>query len=507
MSSLLTQNSRLLRSCGFLLLFGIITIYLTKWTDKKESPIEATPLHLFYGYLVITIGGVLLFLAISHILYQKRSPTSMIAWMLAIIFMPFITVPLYFLIGIRKRENKYTKASVQLHEAHQKNIHTDISPNNALSNILEKNGIPSATKGNRYELITKDTEAYTRLMNEIEKATESIDLGTYVFSYDVTTQKILEALTKRASEGIHVRLLLDVVGSLGSYLWQKNFQALRNAGGEVGFFVPIMSRPFQSYINLRNHRKIYLFDRKRLLSGGMNLSDDYLGEESSTKRWDDILYYLEGPAVFGFYEIFHNDWNYATGQTAPLELLHEPVEAVGENSVQVVPSGPDIPTDALYEALLNAIYTCKKRIWIVTPYFVPDENIVQALIIAQHKGIDVKLITPKHSDNRIADLGRSPYMRELDAIGVDMILYEGEMLHAKAILFDDMGGMIGSVNIDNRSLFLNYEIVTFAYSPQLIDSIESWMQKLMLNSTRGMQKPSKRREAMENMMKVFAPLL
>ncbi len=431
----------------------------------------------------------------------------MISWMLAIIFMPFITVPLYFLIGIRKRENKYTKATIQLRDVDEKNIHIPLNSNNALSNILEKNGIPSATKGNHYKLITKDTEAYTRLMEEIEKATVSIELGTYVFSYDVTTKKILEALTKKASEGVQVKLLLDVVGSLGSYIWQKNFQALRDAGGEVEFFIPIMSRPFQGYINLRNHRKIYLFDRKRLLSGGMNLSDEYLGEESSTKRWDDVLYYLEGPAVFSFYEVFHNDWNYATGQSDPLELPLEAVESVGENIVQVVPSGPDIPTDALYEGLLNTIYSCKKRIWIVTPYFVPDENIVQALIIAKHKGIDVKLITPKNSDHMIADLGRSPYMRELDAIGVDVILYEGEMLHAKAILFDDMGGMIGSVNIDNRSLFLNYEIVTFAYSPQLIDSIESWMQKLMENSTQGMKQPTKVREAVENMMKVFAPLL
>ncbi|MEA3434002.1 MAG: cardiolipin synthase [Campylobacterota bacterium] len=476
---------------------------------KKESPIEATPLHWFYGYLLVIVGGVLLFSAITHILYQKRSPTSMMSWMMAIVFVPFIAVPLYFLIGIRKRENKYTKATIQLHGAHEKDIHIPLNSNNALSSILEKNSIPSATKGNHYELITKDTEAYTRLMEEIEKATISIELGTYVFSYDTTTQKILKALTKRASEGIQVRLLLDVVGSLGSYIWQKHFQELRDAGGEVGFFIPIMSRPFQGYINLRNHRKIYLFDRKRLLSGGMNLSDEYLGEENSTKRWDDILYYLEGPAVFGFYQIFHNDWNYATGKEEQIELDFslEPVEATGDSIVQVVPSGPDIPTDALYEALLNAIYTCKKRIWIVTPYFVPDENIVQALIIAQHKGIDVKLITPKDSDHWIADLGRSPYMRELDAIGVDVLLYEGEMLHAKAILFDDVGGMVGSVNIDNRSLFLNYEIVTFAYSPQFIDSIESWMQVLMKNSTQGMQKPTKLREAVENMMKVFAPLL
>ncbi len=476
---------------------------------KKESLIEDPSIPWFYSYILIIVGGVLLFSAIAHILYQKRSPTSMMSWMMAIIFMPFIAVPLYFLIGIRKRENKYTKASIQLHKAHEKDIHMPLNSNNALSAILEKNGIPSATKGNHYELITKDTEAYSRLMEEIEKATVSIELGTYVFNYDVTTKKILEALAKRASEGIRVRLLLDVVGSLGSYIWQKNFQALRDAGGEVAFFIPIMSRPFQGYINLRNHRKIYLFDRKRLLSGGMNLSDEYLGEDDSTARWEDVLYYLEGPAVFGFYQVFHNDWNYATGKEEELELDLSlvPVESTGESIVQVVPSGPDIPTDALYEALLNTIYTSKKRIWIVTPYFVPDENIVQALIIAQHKGVDVKLITPKHSDHFIADLGRSPYMRELDAIGADVVLYEGEMLHAKAILFDDIGAMVGSVNIDNRSLFLNYEIVSFAYSPQFIDSIESWMMELMENSTQGMQKPTKVREAVENMMKVFAPLL
>ena len=433
----------------------------------------------------------------------------MISWMLAIIFMPLLTVPLYFLIGIRKRENKYTKSTFKLHETHPEHRHVTQTSYNPLSNILEKNGIPSATKGNKYELITSDVLAYERLIEEIDKAKESIQFSTYIFSSDVTTKKILNALTKKAEEGVRVQLLLDVVGSLGAYIWQKHFKALRDAGGEVAFFIPILSRPFQSYINLRNHRKIYLFDAKRLLSGGMNLSDAYLGEKSTTKRWSDVMYYLEGPAVFSFYQVFHNDWNYAKGDDEVLELHLPPYDMVttGENIVQVVPSGPDIPTDALYEALLSTIYACKKRIWIVTPYFVPDENIVQALIIAAHKGLDVKLITPKHSDNLIADLGRSPYMRELDKIGVDVVLYEGEMLHAKAMLFDNLGAMVGSLNIDNRSLFLNYEIVTFAYSEAFIESIESWMNTLMQTSTKGMKKPGKAREAVENMMKVFAPLL
>jgi cardiolipin synthase len=340
----------------------------------------------------------------------------------------------------------------------------------------------------------------------MKNAKESIDICTYVFKADKTTEGLLQIMTLRAKEGIRVRLLMDIVGSFSVYFNQRCFKELKEAGGEVAFFVPMVKRPFQNYINLRNHRKIYLFDQTTLLSGGMNLSDEYMGADDGTQRWDDMMYYLKGPAVHSFYSIFHNDWVYATKEEEKNDLkMDESYE--GDAIVQVVPSGPDIERDALYETLLNAIYTAKERIWIVTPYFVPDDNIVQALVIAQHKGVDIKLITPKNSDNIVADMARSSYMRELNAVGVDVVLFEGKMLHAKAILFDAAGGMVGSVNIDNRSLFLNYEVVTFVYSPQFIEDIENWMENLMEHSTRGMGKPSKLREASENIMKVFAPLL
>ena len=467
---------------------------------------EITTSNILLTYLLILVGGILVFIALSHLLYQKRSPTSMISWILTVVFLPYLAVPLYFLIGIRKREKKHKKEYVKFHELNQNNPYVLSDANNGFQNILKKNGIPPATKGNIYELITSDTEAYDRMILEMVNAKQSIDICTYVFQFDKTTEALLNTMTLRAKEGIRVRLLMDLVGSLGVYFNQSCFKALKEAGGEVAFFVPMLKRPFQNYINLRNHRKIYLFDQTTLLSGGMNLSNEYMGKADRTKRWEDILYYLKGPAVHNFYSIFHNDWVYATKEEKKNDLKMNKVYT-GDSIVQVVPSGPDIPRDALYETLLNAIYSAKERIWIVTPYFVPDENMVQALVIAQHKGVDVKLITPKNSDHFIADMGRSPYMRELDEIDADVVLYEGEMLHAKAILFDSIGGMVGSVNLDNRSLFLNYEVVTFVYSPKFIESIEMWMEKLMQNSTRGMQKPTKVREAVENIMKVFAPLL
>jgi cardiolipin synthase len=468
--------------------------------------VEIIASHMLLTHLLVLIVAMLVFTALSHILYQKRSPTSMISWILTIIFIPYIAVPLYFLIGIRKRENKIQKEYVEFHEVTKNNPYILNDTNNGFQNILRKNGIPPATSGNTYELITNDTKAYEKILEEIKNAKHSIDICTYVFKCDQTTKAFLELMTLRAKEGIKVRLLMDIAGSISVYVNQRCFKELKKAGGDVAFFVPILKRPFQNYINLRNHRKIYLFDQTTLLSGGMNLSNEYMGKNDGTKRWDDILYYLKGPAVNNFYSIFHNDWVYATKEEKKNTLtMNEDYN--GNTIVQVVPSGPDVERDALYETLLNAIYTAKERIWIVTPYFVPDDNIVQALVIAKHKGIDVKLITPKNSDNIIADIVRSSYMRELNSAGVDVVLFEGEMLHAKAILFDDVGGMVGSVNIDNRSLFLNYEVVTFVYSPQFIESIESWMKRLMENSIRGMKKPSKVREASENIMKVFAPLL
>lgn len=448
----------------------------------------------------------MVFTAIGHILYQKRSPTSMISWMISILFLPFIAAPLYFIIGTRKRESKYKKEFVQFHGKSTDNPYVLDNTNNDFQNLLEKNGIPPATRCNSYRLITDDVEAYHALMKEIEDAKHNIDICTYVFEFDKTTEAILAALTLKAKEGVRVRLLMDMVGSLGASFSRTGFKELKDAGGKVAFFTPILKRPFQNYINLRNHRKIYLFDQSRLLSGGMNLSNEYMGEEDGSTRWMDLLYYIDGPAVYSFYSIFHNDWAYATKEEEKLEFKAEE-KYEGKSIVQVVPSGPDVYTDALYEVLLNAIYNAKKRIWIVTPYFVPDDNIVQALVIAQHKGVDVKLITPYKSDNILVDLVRNPYMRELEDVGADVVLYKSGMLHAKAILFDDVGGMVGSVNFDNRSLFLNYEVVSFVYSRAFMLSLESWMETLMSDGKRGIKKPSKVREAFENVLKVFTPLL
>jgi cardiolipin synthase len=429
----------------------------------------------------------------------------MISWLLFIILVPPVAAPLYFIIGVRKRKQN-VKDMMRFLPVEAYRDYMIANDSHAIASILGKNGIPPATNANRFELVTDDVTAFRMMMRHISRARRSVDIATFVFNHDETGRAILEALTQKAREGVRVRLLLDTMGSFKAYLFQRRyFKALREAGGTVRFFSSPLDKFFQSYVNLRNHRKIYLFDERILLSGGMNLSDEYMGAHPKA-RWKDLLYRLEGPAVHYFRVVFESDWAYTVRHAMP-ELIPQKGPFSGDAYVQAVPSGPDIPKDPLYEALLNAFYGARNRIWIVTPYFVPDDNIMRALIIAAHKGVDVRLVTPAVSDNVIADLVRSSYMRELNENGVRLELYEGEMLHAKAILIDDTGGMVGSLNLDNRSLFLNYEIVGFVYSPDFIETTEKWMISLMRKSTHTLPTPSKMREALENLMKILAPLV
>jgi len=477
-----------------------------------------------FSYTFLVVGEILFLLALLHMVYQRRTPTSMIAWLLAIILLPYLAVPLYFILGSRKRVNSKTKSMFSLRSVKD----LPLAEANPIDRVLRGNGIPGTTRGNRFELYADGVEAYSALMREIDKASECIFISTYIFNNDEVTAQIIKALIRKAQAGVTVNLLLDSLGSFPLYCFQRPFKKLRQAGATVAFFMPILQMPLRNYINLRNHRKIFLFDRRIVLTGGMNLSAEYLGPLPDPRRWNDLLFLIEGPAVFHYLDIFASDWAYASGQpgtrnarrgkrkeaktpamdcnTTPISLETVPPE-YGDTEIQVVPSGPDIDGDALFEALICAIYNATERIWIVTPYFVPASSLQQALIIAHHKGVDVKLITPYESNHFLANVARSSYMRELMEAGVEVALYKGPMLHAKALLFDDSSAMLGSVNIDNRSLLLNYEVVSFAYSESIISAVSEWMEKLLENSHHEMKPTGTPRRLAENLMRIIAPQL
>jgi len=454
-------------------------------------------------YIILYVGLVASAQAVTmlHMLYWRRNHSTVLAWSMAILMFPFPAFILYFIFGNRKIRQTCKKKVLNLYTLHP----TKTAELNPIETVLSSHAISNTTLQNELRLYFDGVEAYTVLMNEIENASESIYFSTYILKNDETTEVILKALTQKASEGLDVRVLIDSVGSYELYFNQRPLQALRDAGGKAVFFMPILKHPLKNYINLRNHRKIYLFDNRIVLTGGMNLEERYLGSKPMKKRWVDMMFRIEGEAIMTYLEIFFADYEYTTGlkYTVP----KNETECSSRHRVQVVPSGPDMSGDALYEALLNAIYSAGQRVWVVTPYFVPDETILRALIIAKHKGIDVRLVTPLVSNHWIADIGRSSYMREAEENDIDVMLYQGNMLHTKAVLIDDYAVMLGSVNIDNRSLFLNYEVVSFVYSTPIISQMEEWIKTLMDDSVSGMKKGSRTRIIMENFMRIFSPQL
>jgi len=454
--------------------------------------------QLISYYLLYSLGGFLILAALVHMLYKRRSPTAIIAWLLLMVIAPYLFVFLYFLFGVRKRWFNKEKSPLAIPV-----LDEDLPAAHDIDTLLRSNGIPPSTDDNDFDLYTDGVKAYTTLLDTIKGAQHSISLSTYVLKNDLVTSELFDLLIEKSLSGINVRILLDAFGSRWIYLWQIPLNRLKKAGIQISFFMPPFSFSLQNRFNLRYHRKIYLIDNKILFSGGMNLAKEYMGPIHMEKRWIDLMYRCEGSIVAYYINIFEADWAY-TEQLPAKEIFMPSSTAKGNCTLQVIPSGPDITNDALLEAIVYGIHKATKRIWIVTPYFVPDDSILQALRIAYHRNIDVKLITPKESDHLIADLARSSYIRELQDWGVEVALYNGPMLHAKAVLFDDDAVMLGSVNLDNRSLLLNYEVMTIAYSKDQIKQMDKWMRDLLQTSSLEVEPVGKIRRIFENLMRVFA---
>jgi cardiolipin synthase len=308
----------------------------------------------------------------------------------------------------------------------------------------------------------------------------------------------------KARAGVKVRLLYDSIGSLATS--RRLFMPLRKAGGEVVEFMPTHWWPFRSRTNLRNHRKLLVVDGKRAWGGGMNIGDEYLGIEAKD-CWADLAFQLEGPAVQTLVELFNMDWSFATEQEPPPP--EPPVAALfngDEGIVQTVPSGPDVEHDPLYAALLAIAFEARERLWIATPYFVPNEALNEALCFAALRGVDVRIVMPKRSNHRLPDLARSPYLRDLQRAGgkIHLLPY---MMHGKLLVMDDSLAVHGSANIDWRSLFLNFELATFCYSRADVDASRRWIEVLLEKSQPRSTEPTLVTRMTEGAMRLVAPLL
>jgi cardiolipin synthase len=458
----------------------------------------------FYSELFTRIGFLLALVLMAGLLRQRRSPSSTIAWLLAILLLPNIGVPLYIIFGGRK-VRRLARLKEPIYRA--RGAPASAEPDGAVERLLASYGVPAPSAENCFELLPSGIDSYQRIVGLIESARSSIHIATYILGTDQGSRELVECLTRKAREGVSVRVLID---SLGSWRLSRRFLAsLVAAGGEVASFMPVLNL-FRGRANLRNHRKLVVIDSRSALTGGINLAWPYIGPPGSTGLWADLSVVVEGPAVVELDTLFASDWRFATGRDPAVSLATAPgpcATGFESTTIQVVASGPDVSGDPLYESLLALIFAAQSRIWIVTPYYVPDEMLARALGLAARRGVDVRLILPARSNHITADLARASYLRDLHTAGGRILLYQPTMLHAKAVLFDDHLAVIGSANMDMRSLFLNFEVALFVQSPKKVDLVATWAEQLMADSRPDMPTPGWARELAENVVRLLSPLL
>jgi cardiolipin synthase len=461
--------------------------------------IEFFTLHFF---TIVTF--LFIFITIGHLLTQRKKPSSMIAWAVTIVALPYIGILFYIIFHGRKFE----KISQHIKEIKlQKIYEIEHNLDSQIEQLLRSNGIAGATSNNDFILCKDGVDGYQRLMDLLESAEYSIYISTYIFGKDKVTKEIISLLAKKAKEGVEVKLLIDALGSQSLEFHPYFLKPLKAAGGEYHFFMSMLKHPMNSKLNLRNHRKMIVVDGCKVMSGGINISKEYLSPSKNSYLWMDLSFILYGTAALHYRDIFRYDWE--SDAKSLLSHYHDkPLEKYYGNSiVQVVPSGPDVDSDALYEAFLTALYEAKERIWIVTPYFAPDSSLMDALIVAKHRGVEIKIITPKISDNFLADVARSGFLRDLQKEDVDILFYKNRMMHAKACVIDETCAVLGSSNFDARSFFYNFEVVSFFYEKSDIERVKVWIEGLFFACEKGIEEASKLRLLSENFFKMFAPAL
>jgi len=457
---------------------------------------------LLLPHLATVLGFLLAAILIGRALRQHDRPVTSLAWVMAIVLIPHVGVPAYLLFGGRKLRSLASRKR-PLYEAPPVPAEGP-DADTGTEALLCSHGMPHARPGNRVRLITASDRAYTRLVELIEGAQRSIHVTTFIFGHDRIGQDLAARLARRAGEGIEVRLLVDALGSLKARLWL--LRRLRRSGVQVGIFMRMLPLHRKWSANLRNHRKIALFDDALAITGGMNLAGDYLGPEPDPRRWIDTMLEIEGPLVADLHVVFARDWEFATGEQLATPA---PAPAIdGGDLAQVVPSGPDVDGDPLYDAVVAAIYRARRRVWIATPYFLPDVGLLRALQLQARMGIDVRLVLPLQSNHWSADMVRNRVLRTVAGSGIRAYLHPGRMIHAKHLVVDDAVGICGSANMDPRSMYLNYEVAVFCYSGAGVTAISAWMEQFMTGTREArLPQPTLLRQFTEDLCWLASPLL
>lgn len=426
-----------------------------------------------------------IFLAMYVVFQERKNPSATWAWIMIMLFVPVVGFILYLFIGqdMRKRklftEKEEQDQFYQLLNGQEKRLdkHRSEFQNSSLfnyHNIIRLHLVAHEalyTQDNHVEIYTDGIDKFKNLFYDIANAKKYIHIQYYIIRGDDLGRKLLTLLIEKAKEGLDVKLLYDGMGCL----WTSKgmFEDLAEAGGKVVCFYP----PFIPYINLRvnyrNHRKICVIDGEIGYIGGFNIGTEYISLNKKMGYWRDTHLKIMGSAVQMLALQFLLDWRFASKEQVPLEdyISHNPPTKAGNTAIQIVASGPDSRWPSIRNGFLKMINEAEKSIYLQTPYFIPDDSLLESLKVAALSGVDVQIMIPNKPDHPFVFWASLSYMNELIAAGARCFTYEKGFLHAKTLVIDQAICTVGTANFDIRSFKLNFEVNAFIYDEKIAKKI------------------------------------
>lgn len=466
-------------------------------------------------YLALTIVMVVV------VLMRKREPAAALGWSLVIVLLPILGSVLFLTLGVSELPRRLKRKVAHRHAFADRltpgAATVDQTPPDPLVaaawepglRLLDSLGEPPTCPGNRVSLLEHGPEAFEQMRDAIQAAKHHIHLEMYIFRYDALGKALLDLLVHKAEQGIEVRLLVDYVGTLQRW---RVLRKLRKAGGEGAVFLPLFAIGKRFAPNLRNHRKILVCDGRVGYFGGLNVGEEYLGRKRRDRDWCDAQIELRGPAVADLQALFVEDWDFASGKMLAGSAYFPAHEKRGDAPVRIVSGGPDRRVNPIREAYFYAITHARKRLYIASPYIVADHSIRTAMKSAARSGVDIRLITQSAPpDNYLAELAGSFYFEEMMRAGIRIFRYMPGMMHAKLLLADDDVAAVGSANLDNRSLGLNFELIGIFSGRAEVGAVQARFDEMfdrcqeVTPDTFG-ERPRLRRVA-EGLARLLSPLL
>ncbi len=413
---------------------------------------------------------------VLHALMHVRTSQGTIAWVISLVTVPFVAIPLYWMLGrtrfagyVGGRREKDERLGQLAESMHQRlrALEVDIPEDDAFERAARLLGGLPFTRGNHLDLLIDGEETFERIFDAINTAENYLCVNFFIVKHDKLGTRFQQALIERARAGVKVYFLFDEFGS--HKLPRRFLRDLRQAGVECFSFG--INRYWWSrlQLNFRNHRKIVVSDGKVALLGGLNVGDEYLGRSQRFGQWRDTHLEMRGPVVQAVQLVFLEDWFWASNK---IPDLHWDTRAEPEDQIAaVIPTGPADPADSWQLVVAEAANSAREKLWIASPYFVPDEGVLTALQTAAIRGVDVRILIPERADHLLVWLSAFSYYEQSIPYGVRLFRYHRGFLHQKVMLIDRRLASVGTANLDNRSFRLNFEITAFSTDRRFVTMV------------------------------------